>query len=93
MDQKKVMRSHLSPWRGLATPTRRRWCQAAARPTTVLVIAVTVFAALLLAVVLFGVRLTPSGVSAGVRVVLKAGTYVLTLPRRCHACMDGSLAY
>ena len=53
----------------------------------------TLAAALLLAVVLFGVRLTPSGVSAGVRVVLKAGTYVLTLPRRCHACMDGSLAY
>jgi len=91
MDQKKVMRSqsYLSPWRGSAA--RRRWCQAAARPTTVLVIAVTVFAPLLLAVVLFGFRVTPSGanstwVSAGVRVVLKAGTYVRTPKVSCmHA--------
>jgi len=90
MDQKKVMRSHSSPWRGLAA--RRRWCQAAARPTTVLVIAVTVFAPLLLAVVLFGFRVTPSGanstwVSAGVRVVLKAGTYVVLSHGVMHACM------
>ncbi|XP_066347463.1 probable fucosyltransferase 7 [Miscanthus floridulus] len=102
MDQKKVMRSHSSPWRGLAA--RRRWCQAAARPTTVLVIAVTVFAPLLLAVVLFGFRVTPSGanstwVSAGVRVVLKAvsdqgtgGSSLATVPDPSDRLLGGLLS-
>jgi xyloglucan fucosyltransferase len=99
MDQKKAMRSHhshMSPWpRGLAA--RRGWCQqAASRPTTVLVIVLTVFAALLLAVVLFGVRLTPLGanntwVSAGVRVVLKAGTCVTC--RRQHSATMTRMQY
>ncbi|CAN6275844.1 unnamed protein product [Urochloa humidicola] len=48
----------LSPRRG--SVARRRWCRAAARPAA-LAIAASVAAALLLAVVLFGVRLTPSG--------------------------------
>ncbi|CAN6235173.1 unnamed protein product [Urochloa humidicola] len=74
MDKNKVIRSHLSPCRGLEA--RRPWCRAAARPPT-LVITVSVAAALLMSVVLFGVRLTPSGgndtwVSAGVRDVLNA---------------------
>jgi xyloglucan fucosyltransferase len=77
MDQNKAIRSHLSPCRGLEA--RRRWYRAAARPT-VLVVTASVAAALLMAAVLFGVRLTPSGgnstwVSAGVRDVLKAGTH------------------
>ncbi|KAJ1271245.1 hypothetical protein BS78_06G114200 [Paspalum vaginatum] len=65
MDQSKA-RSHLPPCRGSAA-RRRRWCRAAARPT-VLVITVSVVAALLIAAVLFGARMTPNGV----RVVLKA---------------------
>ncbi|PUZ47391.1 hypothetical protein GQ55_7G160900 [Panicum hallii var. hallii] len=74
MDQNKAIRFHLSPCRGLEA--RRRWYRAAARPT-VLVVTASVAAALLMAAVLFGVRLTPSGgnstwVSAGVRDVLKA---------------------
>ena len=78
MDQNKAMRSHLSPCRGLEA--RRRWYRAAAARPTVLVVAASVAAALLMAGFLFGVRLTPSGgntawVSAGVRDVLKAGTY------------------
>jgi xyloglucan fucosyltransferase len=79
MDKKKFIKSYLSPGRGLEA-RRRWWCRPAARPT-VLVITVGLVAALLMAVVLFGVRLTPSGggsnswVSAGVRDVLKAGTY------------------
>ncbi|XP_039775515.1 probable fucosyltransferase 7 [Panicum virgatum] len=78
MDQNKAIRSHLSPCRGLEA--RRRWYRAAAARPTVLVVAASVAAALLMAGVLFGVRLTPSGgnstwVSAGVRDVLKAGTH------------------
>ncbi|CAN6269999.1 unnamed protein product [Urochloa humidicola] len=76
MDKNKITRSHLSPCRGLEA--RRPWCRAAARPPA-LVITVSVAAALLMGVVLFGVRLTPSGgnntstwVSAGVRDVLNA---------------------
>ncbi|CAL5031768.1 unnamed protein product [Urochloa decumbens] len=74
MDKNKVIRSHLSPYRGLES--RRPWCRASSRPPT-LVITVSVVAALLVGVVLFGVRLTPSGgnntwVSAGVRDVLNA---------------------
>ncbi|CAN6269997.1 unnamed protein product [Urochloa humidicola] len=49
----------LLPCRG-SSAARRRWCRAAARPAAP-AIGVSVAAALLLAVVLFGVRLTPSG--------------------------------
>ncbi|CAL5068120.1 unnamed protein product [Urochloa decumbens] len=67
----------LLPCRG-SSAARRRWCRPAARPSSALAIAASVAAALLLAVVLFGVRLTPSGgnnswVFDGGRDVLKSG--------------------
>ncbi|TVU14323.1 hypothetical protein EJB05_37785, partial [Eragrostis curvula] len=74
MDLKKK-RSHSSPLPGMATR------HAVARPM-VLVVAASVVAVALTAAVLFGTRWTPSGgvdytwVSAGVRVVLNAGSYM-----------------